>query len=61
MIMNKHINAIKYNQIRAYITNKVLIPLTSSLDMCLPTITVGFLHLEPFDLYKSIIDLSILL
>ena len=39
--------------------NEVLIPLTSSSDMFLPTITMGFLHLEPLDLYKSTVIMSI--
>ena len=39
--------------------NEVLIPLTSSSDMFLPTITVGSLHLEPLDLYKSIVNMLI--
>ena len=41
--------------------NKVLIPLTFSLDMCLVDITVGSLHLEPLDLYKSTVNMLILL
>ena len=39
--------------------NGVLIPLTPPSDMFLPTITVGSLHLEPLDLYKSTVNMSI--
>ena len=41
--------------------NEVLIPLTFSPDIYLPDITVGSLHLEPLDLYKSTVNMSILL
>ena len=42
-------------------SNKVLIPLTFSSAINLPNVTVGSLHLEPPDLYKSINNMSILL
>ena len=53
MIMNKHINAIKYNNMQACTPKKVLIPLTFPLVICLSTITMGSPHLEPPDLYKT--------